>query len=379
MIHLNKNFTANLQYLFSKILIVFCLFVFSDCKRTTKDLDFFGPAYRVAPANFSVTGNSFTCNKSSVNFNKVVGNGFDSVFFKATFSDSVSWTITLTQASGAMKVITGLSNKIDQFNAKWNGSSSNIYFFKRKELVTAVISFLGSDIKLTTTLDILQVFLYNGKTINGVKYTLLDDFDGGSAFVNGTSTKLTGSTYPDLQDINIVSDFDSLIKIQGKFSYMMSGTDLNKNSYLAGMNEEPLLALYVVGEMLTVTDPNDLFVNLYIYGTGKPNSAIEIKAYELDTLSNASIPGYVYDQKYNDGWLNDIIIDWTGWKLVQLNYSKFQRARDPKMGGSGNGIKEPNKITGFAASLLSQPVIGASVDLRFDYVILSEHGTFTPR
>ncbi|HXA01923.1 MAG TPA: hypothetical protein VNW99_08045 [Cytophagaceae bacterium] len=377
MVKFNENFTAHLQSAFLKALIVLSIFVFSDCKRSTKNDNFFGPAYRVAPANFSVAGNSFTPNKGS---NPVAGVNFntpDSISFHATFSDSVSWTITLTQATtGAMKVITGLSKSIDQTNAVWNCSSSNIYFFRRSfttgsDPVKAVISFLGSDITLSTTVYIYNVFIYNGKTINGVKYTLLDDFDGG-----GVSTyALTGSVYPDPGDANVVLGFDSVNKVESGpstgNSYRMKGTDSNNNSYLGGMNTITLDAL---SGIVAVTDPNDLYINLYIYGSGKANSALEVKVYELDTVR-----GGTYTQYNNDGWINDIIIDWTGWKLVSLKYSNFQRARDPLFGGAGNGIKQPDKLCGMAVSLLSQPVVGADVDLNFDYVILSQHGPFTPR
>jgi hypothetical protein len=370
MVNLNRNFTVNLITHLSRVLIIICILLFSSCKRTLKDQEVFGPEYRAAPANFYVIGNSFTKSKSSaVNFN------IDTISFHASFSDSVTWTITLSQASGAVKVITGLSKSINQYNAVWDCSSSNIYHFRRLEPVTAVLSFLGSDITLSTTVSIYNVFLYNNKTINGVKYLLIDDFDNGGP----AARKLTGSTYKDLLDANVVYDFDSVYRVQGKFSYKFAGRDLNNNGYLAGMNMEPLTAMYNSPTTVTVTDPKALFLNVYIYGTGKANSSIEFKAYELDTLSDYSIPGYVYDQKENDGWVYDVIIDWTGWKLVHLRYSDFQRARDPLYGGAGNGIKEPNKITGYAVSLLSHPVTGGDVDLRFDYVILSENGVFDPK
>jgi hypothetical protein len=372
MINTNENFTANLQALLSKGLIVICLFVFSDCKRSSKDDNFFGTAYRPAPANFSVIGNSFIPSSgtnpkpnSGIDFTKK-----DTMSFHAVFSDSVSWTITITQpATGAVKTITGLSKSIDQTNAVWNCTSSNVYFFTRLKPVTAVLSFLGSDITLSAPINIFNFYNYNGKTINGVKYTLVDDFDK-----LGTATyAVTGSVYPDPADANVVLEFDSVNKVEsGIFtgnSYHMKGSDANKNGYLGGMNTITLDAL---NGAVNVTDPNELYINLYIYGSGKANSSLEVKVYELD-----SVRGGTYTEYNNDGWINDIIIDWAGWKLVSLKYSTFQRARDPLHGAGGNGIKQPDKLCGMAISLLSNPVTGADVDLNFDYVILSEGGPFT--
>ena len=142
-----------------------------------------------------------------------------------------------------------------------------------------------------------------------------------------------------------------------------------------------------LADNIQTDNPENLYFNLYIRGTGQSNTAIELKAYELDSADSkadlASIIGtYVYNsgaQANNDGWIYDIVVDWEGWKLVSIPYSKFKPSSDLTTGGNGNRTKEPWKVTGMAVSLLSYPTPGLNVSADIDYVVISEGGPFVPK
>jgi hypothetical protein len=131
--------------------------------------------------------------------------------------------------------------------------------------------------------------------------------------------------------------------------------------------------------LVNVTDPGDLYVNMYVYGVLNQTS-LQVKLYEIDDFANfpSVNPSYVYgnNQDSNDGWIYDMTTNWTGWKLVSIPYSDFKRANDPVYGGNGNGVKEPNKVTGMAITLTSQDAY-PSGELYIDMVNLTTYGPFT--
>src|SRR5690554_631817 len=121
--------------------IVCAMLINAGCKRTLKNEEFFGPEYMPAPEGFYVESDALNASTVNVNF------GVSEVIFSSSLSHVVTWTITITGAqSGAVKQITSLSDNINADNATWKGGSSNIYFFKKGEVATAVLSFLGTDL-----------------------------------------------------------------------------------------------------------------------------------------------------------------------------------------------------------------------------------------
>jgi hypothetical protein len=351
-----RNVIAGLSFL--------SLIAAGSCKK--ESVDFTGPAVIATSETFAVTANTFSATAPVAFFSG------GPINFTSSFNEEVSWKITITgPLSGAKKEIRGTSDIVDASNSTWTGESDNGYFFRKTEICTAIISFTGSTFTLSTTVKVGMPKAYDGLIENGITYTLIDDFDTRGVAMTSVSK--------DQFDHPVTMALDTTIKCQGKFSYHMSGLDLNGNSWCGGINHTNLVEIYSAGKTPLITDPSKFYINMYIYGTGKANSAIEIKVYEVDDETNLSnIPAYVYEQNKNDAWLVDLPITWTGWKLVTLNYANFIPAKDPLAGGGGNKIREPNKITGLGLSLLSLPGPGASVEAYVDMVTFTQDGVFRP-
>ena len=236
------------------------------------------------------------------------------------------------------------------------------------DVVLTVLGFTGSE---SVMVNVLSRKKYNTTYSNGIKYTVIDDFERPVGLAS-TYRWLDGP-FKDLGDgAGTVAGITTAQKVDGNASYGFSGTDVNSNSWLAGVNTDPINSM-TLG--FATSDPAKYYVNLFVYGTGKANSSIQIKAYEVDDWSQVAA---TYDQTQNDGYVHDIIIDWTGWKLVSVRYADFKRSSDPVAGGNGNGIKEPHQIVGFALGLNSLPTFGKEVEAYVDFLVVTEGGPFKP-
>ncbi|MFZ9848762.1 MAG: hypothetical protein ACO3EE_11525, partial [Flavobacteriales bacterium] len=320
------------------------------------------------------------------------------IFFKATFNQEVSWTIRIDgKLSGAYKEIKGVGNTIDASNAIWQGDASSTEFFADNSSDTCMASLYVAGINTPVSsrkLVIKRLKSFHNVTNDGVRYLVVDDFDKGTML--GLPTGLTvgglSSFSTDLADMGTPKAYlYNEHRMQGKNSLHMEGVDYNKNGWLASINHANLVEMISsanVANNIAATDPENFYVNLYIRGTGKANSSVEIKLYELDDVTSpdslkklVTKNTAVYDgnaQKTNDGWIYDITVDWLGWKLVSVPYSEFRVANDLNTGGAGNHVKEPWKITGLALSLLAYPAPGAEVSADVDFVVISEGGPFVP-
>jgi hypothetical protein len=331
--------------------------------------------------------NNLDVNKTNPNFmlsNKKVG---VPLFFSATFNEDVSWTVTVSSDdSGAEMKIKGKGKVIDINNGWWQGESSNGRFFSTYDTCYAKLNVLGLDTtySLSKKIIILKTLSYDLRTVDGVKYYVIDDFEKATVGMAGVSADAADKGTPKYGK-------SSAYSVEGKNCYHMEGTDINKNGWLISLNHEALVEMAKKGnanDNISTANPDELYFNVYIRGTGKSNSAIELKAYEVDSADSKQDlitilnGGYLYDaaaQASNDGWIYDIVIDWEGWKLVSVPYSKFKPASDLKTGGNGNRVKEPWKITAMAVSLLSYPMPGMEVSADIDFVVVSEGGPFVPK
>lgn len=343
-------------------LLMLCLLV-AACKRSSDGMDMLGQKVVPAGTGFYVVMDAFTASPSSVNFS------VNNATLSAAFSDEVTWTVTIrgTQ-SGAVKTITNTSSLL---NEQWDGGSSNVYFFRTGEKAIAELSFMGSDLILRDTVTVSSPKVYNGKTFNGIKMTLIDDFETGGS-LNMTYVE------KDLNDANVIMATDTLLKVQGLNAMHMSGKDVSNNGWCGYFSHNTLKEIKTQNKCPQVTDPEALYVNLFIYGTGHASTAVRIKLYEIDNVADFNNAGYTYQRASNDAWQVDVKVDWVGWKCISKKYSTFTLSQDPANGGSGNKIKQPNQITGAEINLLSLPDAGASPEAYVDYLIFSEGGVFIP-
>lgn len=334
-----------------------------SCKRSSDGKEFLGEKVVPAKDGFHVLMDQFTATPASVNF------ATTPVALSAAFSDEVTWTLTLRGVqSGAVKKITKTSALL---NETWDGGSSNVFFFRTGEKAIAELSFMGTDLVLKDTVAISTPKVYDGKTFDGIKMTVIDDFD----YVNRVAMT---QVEKDLNDAEVVMSLDTNVKVQELNGYYMSGIDVSKNGWCGGVSHTNMMAIKLKNKCPQVTDPEQLYVNLYIYGTGQPNTAVRIRLYEVDDDVNFNNAGYVYQRGSNDAWEVTINVNWTGWKCISKNYGTFTVSKEPTAGGSGNKVKQPHRITGVDLALLSLPDAGASPSVYVDYLVFSEGGVFIP-
>jgi hypothetical protein len=315
--------------------------------------------------------------------------------FNATFNEEVNWTIRLTGLkSKAVKEFKGTGSEIKAENTIWDGASSNVYFFKAGELVDVELSiFGGQTYKGKDSILVSRPKRYHRLIQNGVKYIGIDNFEGSTD--RDAIDDLKAGFAPDAADIEVEMRLDTNIVVSGNNSWYMTGNDINKNSWSGGINSERLMDFYEVASTSALLidsgiSPDKLFFNLFVYGTGREGSAIEIKVYELDgnignnpdsLKSRADIVNYVsdisntFDQTQNDAYIYNFNVDWTGWKMISVPYSDFIASKDINTGGNGDRIKESFRIVGAVISLLSLPE-GRKTELYVDHFFVTQGGKF---
>jgi len=384
-----------------KKIIYFILSVVLLLGAGCKKPDVVGDQLIFVTSNPLVANTGLTVNNINPDFtasNKTTGTP---VSFAASFTTEASWKIVIQgKLSNAVKEISGTGKIIDHTNSIWEGDATSIQFFMSQkdhvnDTCTASLYVQGLAAPIASTkLVIKNLISYNWRTLNGVRYLLIEDFDGNHMGLSGPAGGMLGLSY-DAGDNNTAAFYTTQSqRINGANGYHMEGTDVNNNGWLFSLNHKNLVEMVNPNSSLNIdssTSPQDLYINLYIRGTGQPNSSIEVKMYEYDAARNVKqfadtvslvAPAFEYTvpmQAQNDGWIYDIIIDWEGWKLVSIPYYKFRVANDLTTGGAGNHIKEPWKITAAAISLLSYPAYGYSVSADVDFFILSEGGPFVPK
>ncbi|MBC7487549.1 MAG: hypothetical protein H7282_12430 [Cytophagaceae bacterium] len=382
--------------------------VFAACKRTFKDEEFMGTAVRSAPADFSgiiidtepktylrkeaviaPPAAPTTRTYELVDENYPGGIEFGTaaasrVAFVNEFSHDVTWFLKISgRTSGAIKEYTGTSKKIDSNIVYWDGAADGTRFFIFNEFADYTLSFLGSSISYNGLLKIANSAIKGPKKYpqfskllpDGSYYTYeqIDNFD---LNISSTNTGLRTS-YGDAADgagkaVFFVTDTK---QVDGYFSYYMKGTDNNGNNYLGGASGELLEELK---GHIKESDPSKVYVNAYIYGYGRPNSALFFQAFENDFINPDDLSGPSRNAATSDMWFTIVEVNWVGWKLVSIPYSSFKPASNPLSGGGGNRIKEPKKIVGFGIELESYPNSGGTAELALDVVVISTNGVFKP-
>jgi hypothetical protein len=383
----------NSKIIFSLLAFVSSILIFGGCK---KKEDVLGHEYVAAPSNFVVLGDAAGVQLKA--YNVIRSTGFHQTtamyhadpahpmkvslntafqYYTAKFSSTVSWTLTLTSTkTHAVKEFHGLSDFIDSTNTKWDGSSDNDYFFgyaADKDTAEVKLTFVGSDIVVKDITQLTGAKPYHLKTIKGIFHYLVDDFDGGNPAC------IFSPFYPDAADVgggNIGNSAYYNTKVQGNYSYRMYGRDVNNNTYIGScntptLNDIPAGTFATTNTQFPATDPNNIYINLYIYGTGKVNSNVSVIVFENDANQ---LPGTTFNQNINDKYIYYIPVTWTGWQLVSFKYSGFIV---PNTGGRlGNNTRNPDKLCGLALEMDSYPIQGYEVEAFVDMVFVTQGGPF---
>lgn len=364
---------------------------FWACKRTVKNGEILGNnALKPAPSDFSGITNAgeildSMARPGNLSYPRRI-NGFtpplnyaqgDYLFLSNTFSHEVTWFVNLKgRLTGATKSFTGTSNQINSTNFKWSGEADGYTFFVGNDIVDYTLSFLGSSIVYKDSVALSgNTNLYNGIKLlpNGdtLFYYKIDDFETAGGIQTSYSDAADGAQ----KAVFYVNDEQS---VNGFFQYYMKGTDNNSNNYCGGASNEALDGPIPGVGIIPEDDPSKVFINAYIYGYGRPNSALFFQVFENDNATPPAFPFPLRDKTKNDMWYTIIEVNWTGWKLVSVPYSSFKPASDPLSGGGGNRIKEPRKISAFGIELESYPTPGNTVELGLDLITITRNAPFQP-
>ncbi|MFN6944856.1 MAG: hypothetical protein ACK4ND_07890 [Cytophagaceae bacterium] len=320
--------------------ILSILLIFS-CSKTKDPI---GPELMTPSSEFRIQ-EDFLPGINSIDFNS------RSQYFVAYFNERVSWTITLIgEESGAKKVIKGVSKEINEANSNWDGAQDGIIFF-RNESVKAVLSFYGNTKTTECEFRISRTKTYEGASLlgNGFENTFRED------------SPLWGySPYPS-------ASYGSVVEfpvVQGNFAYMLSGKDTDNDYWICQLRRR-----YTQNQL--PENPQDVWINVYVYGNGNNNSILKISGKEDDFGNNN------YNDARDDSWEHEVNLSHTGWKLVSVKYSNFIRSTVINYGGNGNKKQEPHKIRYIDFTLLaSNP--GGSGQVVIDFPIITVEKPFKP-
>ncbi len=334
------------------------LMVMFACKR--ESVDYIGPAYISAPDDFSVT--SFTASLPAVDFTSTTET------FNATFTHNVSWVLTVTgQASGAVFETTGISNNI---SAVWTGTNNSVTFFRTGETVTATLSFYNSKYISSINVDITQVPNFIGSTY---AIALFGDFEDTAKVYDGVRWSEFDKPNPipnvDQGIDSMAIDYNGKIvpSCQGKKYYYIKGLG-NQPTFVSGLRYFGLMA-----PILPAT-PDNIWVNMYVYGTGDANSAIELEYQEADFDGTS----FGYTPTDDDAFVAYISLSHKGWKLFSFKYSELTPSLNKDFGGNGNKIHEPNRLKAFDLILTKKSNPNKPVEVYFDFPIITVGGPFDP-
>ncbi len=230
---------------------------------------------------------------------------------------------------------------------------------------------LGSPIVLRDTIFIQRAKKYDSQGLpvsDDISTANFEGFEG----VFGTAGKFNTAPwnygiYFDAGE-EIFRGIDSLVpQFQGRQAVTLYGTDLNHNFYVGGFKR-----ILTVPEYSSIPNTADsVYVNIFLYGTGDPNSRINYSFDERDNGMGAHV------DNVDDTYEYQFDMSHMGWKLFSVKYSQLSRATNPSFGGSGNGIREPHKLRNVAFNLISSPA-GNKVKVTFDFPIITFGQPFNP-
>ena len=360
-------------------LAFFALLAVLSCKRP----DRLGPELAFASSSFQLTS-PLKAKLKTVNF--VTRKNF----FLATFSENVSWKLTVRGlTSNAFKNFDGVSDRIDSTMTYWDGSTngkgSEVNLF-HKEKAVAYLEILGlptvftdtitiSSIKRPSNAYVILADYENNSTKNGI-WNSTELF--GNLFYNQKQIEFSTPLYPfffsDLEDKtdNYIQFRDTKLDApQGTNYLVINALDKSKDYYITnfgfnagGSNNVPMFDETTTNKenraYFPITD--SLYFNLFIYGNGAAN-----KVKLAISFTEQSNPENGFGDKF------DIIIEpnHIGWKYFSFKYT------DDKVAIPGYIIssipagytptKESTKIVsvGFIVQVLTNA--GDRFDLIMDY------------
>jgi len=278
------------------------------------------------------------------------------IIFKASFNKQANWELTIKGLeSHATKIITGFSRSMDESNALWEGSTTELPMFKTEKCLVDL--FIPEDsTHITDTVEIVLPKVNEG--------LLIADFE-------------SGAINPSWRDPLVQSGANMSFRVaqdtsaaQGNYYYDMGG-EVNWD-YLIGLLYIDAAAYGGITFDLA-ENPDDVWFNFMLWVPDEIDNAIVLFQFREDENENDN-----YEANSEDMWAYEMTEFESGWQLISLPYSELQnlvngQPADP----NGNALHEPNKLRQIQLLFLADPASGYSQAF-LDYVIFTNGGPLIP-
>ena len=322
------------------ILILIPVIAFlASCNHDTETFD--GPSLIDRFGEFTLK-ETLTASQATVDFSSG-----ERASFNAEFSKRINWVVRITgKESGAVKLIEGFDNQLNETNARWNGTTTELPLFKAEECLVELI--IPEEDSLTISLDIAVT---GARTYEGSLITDFETDPAASLFTGNFEFELTASTG--------ITDF--IPAGQGDKFFYFEGTDNVVPNFFTG-----LIRIFpsINGETyfsMPTTDPENSYLNFFLYGDLTPHT---IAVIQLFTDTNG-------DGKFTDGTdqsfqlSGDFPINFKGWRLFSHNLAEI-----------GMSEKQASEIVAVQILLISnknsQPSTPLPVRFGIDYLTFTQ-------
>lgn len=339
--------------------LVSALFLLAGCKEDPS-IPKSNPFVSASPS-FQVL--SVSTNKDA---NKNLDFERDSLKFTAEFSEPVSWTITV-EANGkanqvASRIINGTSQSINPLDVFFNGSSDNVYFFKKGEVLDVTLSFLGADTTVvlegftiveTRDFKATSRLIIDCQTGSDSKALLNDESDVNLFFdTDGEDEEIERGRFVRSSDIKLKTVPES---VEGDRFIYLRGRDVPGKPgsfFIGGFNHAPR-NFGLDGSV------DETFLNFYANSNGNTTTKIVIEILGVG----------------GDAFRVEKDVTWTGWRLVSIRLSDFVSSNTAPF---GTGVISPNTMSDIAFQIHSgNGIVGNEAEIMFDYVTFTKGAPFS--
>ncbi len=329
------------------ILPIFLLpaFFLLSCQHETDMFD--GPSLIDRFGEFQLQ-DSLSASTSEVDFS-----AGEQVFFTASFSKQVAWTLRVTGLeSGSVKLIEGFDRELNETNASWDGTTTELPLFTTENCLAELIIPEEDSLTISTEVSVSGARVYEGNVITGFEEDL-----GSSLFLGNFEFELSNST-------GITS---SLPAGEGDRFYFFEGTDNTVSNFFVGLIRIfPSVNNQTYFEIPS-QDPSSVYLNFFLFGDLTPHTIAVVQVF-----TDANDSGQFEeadDQSFQlDG---DFPIDFEGWKQFSFTLDEI-----------GMSEQQISEIVGIQVLLISnmnsQPTPPNPVRFGIDYLTFTKDQPLQP-